>query len=145
MLMSGNDNHVAGLGNMNEALTPNQVGQSGYEGYLNDRVVSVAALLNSAGYHTYMAGKWHLGTTPESNPYQKGFEHSFVLIEGAGNHYNDQGVFENAEISPYTEDGKPAEWKDGQYSTDFYTDKLIEYIDRHKDDKQPFFVFCITP
>ena len=26
MLMSGNDNHVAGLGNMNEALTPNQAG-----------------------------------------------------------------------------------------------------------------------
>ena len=34
MLMSGNDNHVAGLGNMNEALTPNQVGQPGYEGYV---------------------------------------------------------------------------------------------------------------
>jgi arylsulfatase len=29
---------------MNEALTPNQVGQPGYEGYLNDRVVSVASL-----------------------------------------------------------------------------------------------------
>ena len=42
MLMSGNDNHVAGLGNMNEAMTPNQVGKPGYEGHLNDRVVSVA-------------------------------------------------------------------------------------------------------
>jgi arylsulfatase A-like enzyme len=45
MLMSGNDNHVAGLGNMNEAMTPNQVGQPGYEGHLNNRVVSVASLL----------------------------------------------------------------------------------------------------
>ena len=33
MLMSGNDNHVAGLGNMNEAMTPNQVGKPGYEGH----------------------------------------------------------------------------------------------------------------
>jgi arylsulfatase len=48
MLMSGNDNHVAGLGNMNEALTPNQAGQPGYEGYLNNRVVSVASLLQDA-------------------------------------------------------------------------------------------------
>ena len=55
MLMSGNDHHVAGLGNMVEAMLPNQVGQPGYEGYLNDRVVSVASLLHDAGYHTYMA------------------------------------------------------------------------------------------
>ena len=57
MLFSGNDNHIAGLGNMNELLAPNQVGKPGYEGFLNDRVVSIASLLRSAGYHTYMAGK----------------------------------------------------------------------------------------
>ena len=56
MLLSGNDNHVAGLGSMNETMTPNQVGQPGYEGHLNNRVVSVASLLRQAGYHTYMAG-----------------------------------------------------------------------------------------
>jgi arylsulfatase A-like enzyme len=57
MLFSGNDNHVAGLGNMNELLAPNQVGQPGYEGFLNERVVSMASILQTAGYHTYMAGK----------------------------------------------------------------------------------------
>jgi len=57
MLMSGNDNHIAGLGTMSEALTPNQVGQPGYEGYFNHRVVSLASLLRDAGDHTYLAGK----------------------------------------------------------------------------------------
>ena len=43
MMFSGNDNHVAGLGNMNELLAPNQVGQPGYEGFLNDRVGSIGS------------------------------------------------------------------------------------------------------
>lgn len=41
-----------------------------------------------------------------------------------------------------SEDGEPTTWKDGDYSTDFYTDKLIEYINRHKEDKKPFFAFA---
>ena len=61
MLMSGNDNHVAGLGNMGELLTENQRGKPGYEGHLNERVVSLAEVLRMGGYHTYMTGKWHLG------------------------------------------------------------------------------------
>ena len=65
MLLSGNDNHVAGLGNMGELLTKNQVGKPGYEGHLNDRVVSLAEVLRDGGYHTYMSGKWHLGVGPQ--------------------------------------------------------------------------------
>jgi arylsulfatase len=137
MLLSGNDNHIAGMGK--QGLVTNEFG---YEGRLTNRVAAIPQLLRASGYHTYMAGKWHLGRAAESNPHQKGFEHSFVLIEGAGNHYNDQGIFEDNPISPYTEDGKKVNWKDGDYSTDFYTDKLIEYIDRHKEDKKPFFAFA---
>ncbi len=61
MLLSGTDNHLAGLGNMGETLAPVQRGKPGYEGYLNNRVVSLAEVLRGGGYHTYMAGKWHLG------------------------------------------------------------------------------------
>ncbi len=45
MLLSGTDNHVAGLGNMAGFIAPNQVGKPGYEGVLNTRVASVAELL----------------------------------------------------------------------------------------------------
>jgi len=64
MLMTGTDNHIAGLGNMGELLTPEQQGQPGYEGHLNERVVTLAEVLRDGGYHTYMAGKWHLGDEP---------------------------------------------------------------------------------
>ncbi|MCK5278820.1 MAG: sulfatase-like hydrolase/transferase, partial [Cyclobacteriaceae bacterium] len=137
MLLSGNDNHIAGMG-----IQGIQNTEFGYEGKLTNRVVSIPALLRTTGYHTYMAGKWHLGRDSLSNPFSKGFERSFVNIRGAGNHYDDQGLFEEDPITPYSEDGKPAKWNDGDYSTDFYTDKLIEYIGLNKEDKKPFFAFA---
>ncbi len=137
MLLSGNDNHIAGMGRQGRVTN-----EFGYEGKLTERIATIPQILQKAGYHTYMVGKWHLGKEPSSNPSKKGFEHSFALLRGAGNHYDDQGLFKEDPVSPYTEDGEVAKWKKGDYSTDFYTDKLIEYIDKHKADKQPFFGFA---
>lgn len=137
MLLSGNDNHIAGMG-----IQSNQNAGFGYEGKLTDRIVTIPALLLANGYHTYMAGKWHLGRDSLSIPFSKGFERSFVNIRGAGNHYDDQGLFAEDPITPYFEDEKPAKWNNGDYSTDFFTDKLIEYIDLNKEDKKPFFAFA---
>jgi len=134
MLLSGNDNHIAGMGS--QFL---QTSEFGYEGMLTDRVATIPQVLRNAGYHTYMTGKWHLGM---NNPHVKGFEHSFVLIRGAGNHYDDQGLFAETPVSLYTENGQPAHWEAGNYSTDFYTDKLIEYINLHRGDGKPFFAFA---
>lgn len=136
MLMSGNDNHIAGVG-AQSFFSP----AFGYEGNLTDRVITIPMLLKDAGYHTYMAGKWHLGTDPSVDPYEKGFERSFTLLHGAGNHYTNKSAL-SAKNSTYTEDGKVTSWNDGDYSTDFYTDKLISYIDSNRDDQRPFFVYA---
>ena len=135
MLLSGNDNHIAGMGG--QGLTTKEFG---YEGRLTNRIITIPELLKDVDYHTYMAGKWHLGKEPRSNPHQKGFEKSYVLINGAGNHYNNQSALNNGKSS-YTENGESVLWEEGNYSTDFYTDKIIEYIDINKDDNQPFFAF----
>jgi len=140
MLMSGNDNHVAGLGNMNEAMTPNQVGKPGYEGYLNDRVVSVATLLREAGYHTYMAGKWHLGEKPEHDPSKRGFDKSFTLLEGGASHFDDEWMMYANYTPTYRENGVRTHVPRGFYSTEFYTDKTIQYIDEQTDNA-PFFAY----
>jgi arylsulfatase A-like enzyme len=136
MLLSGNNNHIAGMGSQDL-----RTGITGYEGQLTNRIIPLPQLLKDAGYHTSMAGKWHLGRTPEANPHNKGFEHSFVLLEGAGNHYNDVGFSPHAPVSPYTEDGEAVSWPEGAYSTELYTDKIISYLDRYKDDSRPFFAY----
>ena len=89
MLMSGNDNHVAGLGNMGELLAENQKGQPGYEGHLNDRVATLAEVLREGGYHTYMSGKWHLGHEEGSLPFDRGFDRSFSMLVGGASHWAD--------------------------------------------------------
>ena len=77
-LLSGVDSHLSGLGNMEEELGPNQAGRPGYEGYLNNRVVTIASMLRDSGYRTMMAGKWHLGHSVERGPESRGFTDSFV-------------------------------------------------------------------
>jgi arylsulfatase A-like enzyme len=136
MLLSGNDNHIAGMGF--QGLSSDEFG---YEGKLTHRIIAIPELLRKAGYFTCMAGKWHLGLDSISNPHQKGFDHSYTLLDGAGNHYNNQSVL-RAGNSSYTEDGVSVTWSDGDYSTDIYTDKIIEYIDLNRESKQAFFAFA---
>ncbi|MEM7503866.1 MAG: sulfatase-like hydrolase/transferase, partial [Pseudomonadota bacterium] len=112
----------------------NRRGKACYEGYLNDRVVPIPELLQDAGYRTYMAGKWHLGAAPEHSPAARGFDRSFDLIHGSGSH------FPNVPVTLYREDGEPVDsLPDDFYSTEFYTDKLIEYIEESRASGAPWF------
>ena len=140
MLFSGNDSHIAGLGTMNELLAPNQVGKPGYEGYLNDRVVSMATLLKSAGYHTYMAGKWHLGDEPDQDPSKRGFERVFSMLQGGTSHFDDEWMMYANYTPTYSEDGVRTHVPQGFYSTEFYANRIVKYMEEQKDDK-PFFAY----
>jgi len=97
MLLTGTDHHLAGLGTMAETLTGELRGRPGYEGYLNDSVVTLAELLRDAGYQTLMSGKWHLGLTADRTPAARGFERSFALLPGAANHF---GYEPQADVKP---------------------------------------------
>ncbi len=139
MLLSGNNNHVAGMGEQ-DPEPPLKGRVPGYEGHLSDRIAPLPAVLRAAGYQTYMAGKWHLGVEQGHDPAAAGFERSFGLLEGGGNHFDERG-FENAPNS-YREDGAQTGWPQGAYSTEVYTDKLIEYIDTGLADGKPFFAYA---
>jgi arylsulfatase len=144
MLLSGNDNHIAGLGNMGEMLAPEQRGQPGYEGHLNKRVTSFAEVLRASGYHTYMAGKWHLGQEPEYLPHGRGFERSFALLYGGASYWSDRfGMM--AEHEPFAayvlDDKRLDELPKDFYATRSYTDFLIDAIRKNRGDGKPFLAY----
>ena len=143
MLLTGTDNHIAGLGNMAEWLGPKQKGKPGYEGHLNDRVVTVATLLREAGYHTYMAGKWHLGEKPGMWPAARGFERDLSVLDGAGSHWRDmQGLNPARPKLTITRNGKKiSELPEGYFSSKDFTDFIINSIEEHRNDDKPFFAY----
>ena len=147
MLMSGTGNHEAGMGS--QWALPEFVGRRGYEGLLTDRVASLPQRMQAEGYHTYMAGKWHLaGVTQSVLPSDRGFERSFALIPGGWDHFALEPGAEKPNVGPapdvpYTEDGRILEeWpEDFYYSTNAYVDKLIGYLEEDQSSSQPFFAY----
>ena len=144
MLLTGADSHQVGLGNMMETILPWQKGHKGYEGYLRKEVVTYADILKENGYHTYMTGKWHLGTEVDQTPDKRGFEHSYAMLLGATIHNGELWDVPSSIrdlVPPHTnhrEDGELANFPKKAYSSNFYTEKLLEYIDKNKTDKKPF-------
>ncbi|MCB1686919.1 MAG: arylsulfatase [Halioglobus sp.] len=146
MLLTGQDAHKVGLGTMAEALHefPFLAGQPGYEGHLDRDASTIAGLLGAGGYRTMMVGKWHLGFAPQHSPKAFGFQKSFVLLQGGADHFGaDQGEPGSKGRIPasYQEDGTPARYPVGRYSTEFYTDKILEYLEREPGEKRPFFAY----
>ena len=98
-LMTGLYQHQAGIGQMSEdpfanpdQKSPNDWGVQGYKGYLNRNCVTIAEVLKEDGYHTYMAGKWHLGMHGEEKwPLQRGFERFYGILSGACSYLRPSG------------------------------------------------------
>lgn len=141
---------------MAERMTAEMRSKPGYEGYLNDRVVSLPEVLRDSGrYETLMAGKWHLGLTPDRAPSARGFDRSFALMGGCHNHYGWEPAYEDRNTIPrivavlskmYSRDGKPMSPSDlpsDFYSTDSFTDELLSYLqDRNaRSETKPFFAY----
>lgn len=142
-LLTGNDNHVAGLGIMSEMDYPGLHNQNlpGYSGHLSNQVIAIPEVLKENGYHTYMTGKWHLGEGPGKDPYERGFEETFILGTGGGSHWNDKKPLAPPQKMDYTRNGKIVTLPDDFYSSKDYTDSMLRFIDRNKNDNKPFFAF----
>ncbi|MCY4426604.1 MAG: arylsulfatase [Halieaceae bacterium] len=146
MLLTGRDPHAVGLGTMAEALhaSPFMRKAPGYTGHLDPGVKTLAELFAGAGYMTAMTGKWHLGMRPEHDPSARGFERSFVLLQGGADHfgaYQAEPGQKGRPAASYREDGAPARFPVGKYSSDFYTSRMLEYLNAEERGGRPFFAY----
>jgi arylsulfatase len=138
-LMSGLYPHQAGVGHM---MGNGRV--DGYRGDLNKRCVTIPEVMKTAGYSTYMAGKWHVTphTRPEGPkhnwPLQRGYDRFYGTIHGAGSFFDPNTLTrDNTMISPYADpEYKPETF----YYTDAISDHIVRFVREH-DKARPFFAY----
>lgn len=139
-LLTGLYPHQAGIGAMSEdpeSVTAHDEGVDGYRGYLTKKSVTIAEVLKTSGYHTYMSGKWHVGMHgKEKWPLQRGFERYYGILCGASSYMHPffpRGITaDNGE----TQYNFPADY----YTTDAFGENAVNYIKEQKD-KNPFFLY----
>ncbi len=130
-LLTGLYPHQAGVGHMIQDR-----GNPAYQGYLNDRCVTIAEALRAGGYHTLMSGKWHVGEERPHWPLDRGFEDYYGLISGASNYYKlDEGRKFADGNTPVTSLGE------GFYMTDAFTDRAVKQIRETAARGEPFFQY----
>ena len=142
MLMTGVDNHLAGIGSMQELMPLSHRGKPGYDGVLNQQVLTVAQLLQATGYRTSVTGKWHLGVEEDNLPPARGFDDSFIQADNGADNY---------EMRPYLPMRPEARWYDNGerleelpddfYSSTAFIDRTLEFLSATKDSEQPFFAY----
>lgn len=138
-LLTGLHPHQAGMGVLAESpgAPVNPDAAPGYTKFLNANCVTLAEVLKPAGYHTYLAGKWHLGQTGESKwPLQRGFERFYGMLAGSGSYFRPTG------LRGLTLDNQPLPPPEAPdyYTTDAFTDRALSFLSEQKD-QAPFFLY----
>ena len=98
---------------------------------------TIAGTLKSAGYHTSLVGKWHLGkaTVPQGN----GFEHFYGFISAEVDYYKHTAKNGRAD---WQRDGKAVE-EEG-YSTYLLSDDVVRQV-KSRDKTKPFYIqLCLN-
>ena len=142
MLLTGVDNHLNGVGNMRETIPQSHVGRAGYLSVLNQRVVTVASLLQDQGYRTYAAGKWHVGKEPHNLPPARGFDRSLVMGDSGSDNWETGKLYLDLTDKVYWYDnGREAQMPKTFYSSEFYVSKTLDYLKTDAKSDKPFFAY----
>jgi len=149
-LLTGLAPHQTGIGHMTiapgrhmqRAIEQSANRPPAYQGFVNERCLTIAQQLQPAGYATFMTGKWHLGMHDKQYwPLQRGFEKYYGCPAGATHFFHPKAprgmLLGNEPVTQYT---STTEHK--YYTTDAYTDYAIQFINEEKQSQgRPFFLY----
>lgn len=121
--------------------TPSRIGiydwiPAGHAMHLPREEVTIAALLQHAGYETCHVGKWHLNgrfnSPAQPQPSDHGFDYWFSTQNNAApSHKNPTNFVRNgAEVGPLE-----------GYSCDLVADEAVRWLRTERETEQPFFLF----
>ncbi len=141
MLLTGADSHPIGAPTIPEMVMPEQAVHPHYSGTLNHNAVTIATQLQDAGYHTYLTGKWHLGKREDLLPIRRGFERTVTMLDTGADNWEKKAYSPLNRKANWRADGKDFDLPEDFYSSKFYIDKAIEFIESNREDNKPFFSY----
>jgi arylsulfatase A-like enzyme len=99
--------------------------------------VTIAEVLQAAGYHTGLFGKWHLGAHPDHGPTKQGFDEFFGIRDGFIDNYVHYQLHRTGFHDLY--EGTREVFHRDHYFCDLITDRALSFIERNQD--VPFFLY----
>ncbi|WP_254560217.1 arylsulfatase [Dyadobacter diqingensis] len=136
-LLTGLYPHQAGIGDMIQ-----DKGSPAYQGYLSKHSVTIAELLKTAGYHTIVSGKWHVGQVESALAHNRGFDKSFTMQNNGSSYFNSEPIYNDGRTVTFLLNGKKIERQDtSRYLTQAITDFAVKSLDEVKRDANPFFLY----
>lgn len=129
-ILTGQYPHRVGLGHM----TLNDLGHPGFRGKISEQAVTVAQVLQGAGYRSFIAGKWHLGT---EDPTQHGFEEFYGTTVSA------KRFFDPDHLVRLPAGRRARQYAPGEfYATDAVTDHALDFVHQARETpNQPWFLY----
>ena len=110
-------------------------------------------VLQENNYNTSAIGKWHVGTSTDFIPNNRGFDYFFGMLGGGHQYfesdyetqfYNSGGTVTNEYRVPLLRNQTyvtPAEFDNDEYLTDILTEEAVNYINTNAADTDPFFMY----
>ena len=132
-ILTGQYPHRVGLGHMTIDLN-----RPGYRGRVSEDAQTIAQVLKPAGYRSFIAGKWHLGT---DDPTQHGFEEFYGTLTSAKRFFDPEHMLRNPE-------GRKARQYDENkfYATDAITDHALDFLELARETPDnPWFLYLAHP
>lgn len=137
-LMTGQSPHQVGAATLAEVLTDEMRAMPAYNMTWADQQQTIASRLKSAGYQTFVSGKWGIGDIGANLPHRFGFDKSWVLDSTGSSNYRAKSYLPHYLEVEWYENGKRTSLPEDFYSSRNIVDKMIEYVDE-ADPSKPYF------